>query len=949
MFVLSALTVWTLGYVFEFASPDPAMKLWWAKAEYLGLTLVPAAMFIFSLRYTGYHQAFSPGQIALLFGPPLIFIAAVWTNPWHHLMWSRVWLDQDGPYPLLVYQRGFLFWLMVAYSYGLILAGSVILFRLFIRSRRLYHRQFVVLLLGLGAPWLANALYISGLSPWRTLDLTPFALCLTGLALVWGLFRVGLLDLLPIAHKVIIDGLGDPVIVIDLSGRVVDLNPAAQQLFGNRESGPIGLQATELVPDLAAGPPAGGRPIEITLPDGPVSRSYDLRLSPLTDRQGRPAGRVAIMRDITEQNQARAALTESENRYRMLFEAAGDSIFLLKDGLFVDCNQRTLELFGCGRADILGRPPEDFSPPCQPDGRDSAEKARELINKALASGPQFFEWTHQRLDGRPFDAEISLNRVEMISGPHILVMIRDVTERRRAEKALAESEARLRTLYEQSPLGLLVLSPAGEAVSVNQAWKELFGGELEELAGYNIFNDGQLKKLGIDEYLREVLAGRPIILPPVEYDTSGRLSRGRRMWVKGRAYPIMDAAGQAVNIIAMFEDVTASVQEENTRRLLEEQLAQAQKMQAVGTLASGIAHDFNNILQVISGYVQLVLTSGETGPKNQKYLGEVDRAVERASDLVLRLLTFSRRVEPKLMPVDLNRQLGEVIRILERTIPKMISLQTDLAEGLAPVRADPNQLERLIMNLATNARDAMPDGGRLSLTTRPALLSRDDCRRRPGLSPGLHVRLTVKDTGEGMDKETLERMYEPFFTTKALGQGSGLGLATVYGIVRSHGGHIACRSQPGQGTTFDIYLPAAQGEPAENGEPEPPLDNLGGEETILVVDDEEQIVETLREMLQAQGYGVLTASSGEEALDLRRTHPEIDLVVLDLGMPGMGGHGCLKEIKHSWPAQKVIIASGYSPESPDKDPRLAGAAACIGKPYRMNDLFRAIRTVLDGG
>lgn len=371
-------------------------------------------------------------------------------------------------------------------------------------------------------------------------------------------------------------------------------------------------------------------------------------------------------------------------------------------------------------------------------------------------------------------------------------------------------------------------------------------------------------------------------------------------------------------------------------------------MEAIGILAGGVAHDFNNILQVINGYTQLMmLEKSETDPDHAK-LGEIEKAVEHAAQLVRQLLTFSRKAESKTSALDLNREIISVRKILERTLPKMIDIDLHLGRELAPVTADPVQIEQALLNLATNAADAMPDGGTLVIETENVTLSDDYLDTHVGARAGEYVLLSVSDTGQGMDKDIVEHIFEPFFTTKEFGKGTGLGLASVYGIVKSHGGYISCYSEVGQGTTFKLYLPAAQRQKVpEEKTVEEDLPG-GGDETILLVDDEEPIRTFASAALRRFGYRVVTGASGEEALEvITRTGEKIALIILDLGMPGMGGQKCLQEIRKNNPSAKVLIASGYTMNGQVKKTMEAGAAGYIGKPYRINVLLRKVREILD--
>jgi len=406
-------------------------------------------------------------------------------------------------------------------------------------------------------------------------------------------------------------------------------------------------------------------------------------------------------------------------------------------------------------------------------------------------------------------------------------------------------------------------------------------------------------------------------------------------------------------LVAVVRDISEMKRLARERAELEAQLVQAQKLEALGVLAAGVAHDFNNLLQAAGGYLYLLGLEKNPG-RAAHYREQIDRILERGAQLVQRLLTFGRKVEPRYRRLDLNQVVRQALALLERTIPKMISIETRLSPELPPLRGDPAQLEQVLVNLVTNAVDAMGQQGRLVVSTAAVDLNADYARSRVDAEPGTYLLLTVKDTGCGMDPQTQRRIFEPFFTTKQPGRGSGLGLSTVYGIVRAHRGHVVCESEPGRGSTFRVYLPVEGNKeletPQQDASP-PAADGLGGKgETILVVDDEIPILESVRAALEQAGYRVLAASSGEQALSLySRRREEIDLVLLDLGMPGMGGMHCLEELRRLDPQARVIITSGYFAEGLVAELRRAGAVDYLLKPYRVERLLEKVKEGLGHG
>jgi two-component system, cell cycle sensor histidine kinase and response regulator CckA len=382
---------------------------------------------------------------------------------------------------------------------------------------------------------------------------------------------------------------------------------------------------------------------------------------------------------------------------------------------------------------------------------------------------------------------------------------------------------------------------------------------------------------------------------------------------------------------------------------LREQLLQSQKMEAIGTLTGGIAHDFNNLLQVVLGYSELLLLSRDYDDPARDELHRIIGSARQGAELVQKLLIFSKKAESKPQPVDINRRIEQTIELLERTLPKMIHIETVLAPDLRRVRADPAQIDQVLMNLAINAHEAMLDGGRLAFETRNVVLDEAFCVRHHGTGPGNYCVIIVSDTGRGMDSVLEQRIFDPFFSTKERGEqrGTGLGLAVVLGIIEAHGGCIECASKAGKGTTFSVYLPALADEPLPEVR-KPNEATEGGTETILLVDDEDLVRQLGEEILAKSGYTVLTAANGKEALDVYNQNGDrIDLVILDLIMPELSGKQCLEEILKINPDARILISTGYSPDDPTRKVIEAGARGHVSKPYTLKQMLGVVRDVLN--
>lgn len=509
---------------------------------------------------------------------------------------------------------------------------------------------------------------------------------------------------------------------------------------------------------------------------------------------------------------------------------------------------------------------------------------------------------------------------------------------------LKESEERYRLLVETMNDGLIIEDLEGSITYVNHKFMRMMG-----------YNEDELLTRTASDFLDDVNFSK--YSRYAEECHKGDISPYELTWIKKDGTPlptivspqsILNSQGQIKGCFAVITDITERKNAEEEKRNMEQHLQQAQKMESIGTLAGGISHDFNNSLQAIIGYTQiLIMDKDEENPDYSK-LASIERAAKRASELTQQLLAFSRKVESKMKPVDLNKEVRDVKNLLERTIPKMIKIELELEKDLQIINADPSQIEQIMMNLAVNARDAIGEEGKIVIRTENAVLNESDCKNLPGLTPGSYIILSMTDNGKGMSPEESERIFEPFYTTKAQGKGTGLGLSMVYGLVTKHNGHVACASKQGVGTTFKIYLPAIKQvlpETADKKEKDIPQ---GGTETILIVDDELFVRELGEQILAKFGYSVISASDGESALEIYFNNKEkISLVILDLIMPGMGGKKCLGEFLKRDPDVKVIIASGYSPDGDVKSTMEAGAKGFISKPYNVRNMLSEIREVLD--
>ena len=580
---------------------------------------------------------------------------------------------------------------------------------------------------------------------------------------------------------------------------------------------------------------------------------------------------------------------------------------------------------------------EQYLASIHPDDRDPVAA---VIRNALDAGASFEidhrvihpDGTTHFLHGRGGVIRDSAGRPVRMTGT-----VLDITARRQAEEALREANNHLHTLIESSPLAICSVDAAGLVRTWNTAAERLFGWSAADVMGRPL-------PIAPDEMWGEFVEARDRVLRGESLNGVERVRRkrdGTVVTVNLFAAPLHDADGRVTGLLAVFEDVTSV-------KRLEQQFYQAQKMEAVGRLAGGVAHDFNNLLTAILGSTDLLLEMLPADHPGRVEAVETRKAALRAADLTRQLLAFSRLQVLAPRVLNLNDVVANLDKMLRRLIGEDIDLRTALAPDLGAVRADPGQLEQVIVNLAVNARDAMLTGGSLTIETANVTLGEDYAATRTVVEPGDYVMLAVSDTGTGMDAETQARMFEPFFTTKPKGKGTGLGLATVYGIVKQSGGYVWVYSEPGRGTTFKIYLRRVDA--AVEPEPSPPVAavSLHGSETVLLVEDEEQVRELTRRLLRASGYQVLAAASGADALRIAEHHDgAIHLLVTDVVMPGMSGRevGLLLGQKH--PKMRALYLSGYPDESVVHQGVLAPGTPFLQKPFTAEALARKVREVLD--
>ncbi|MCA1905326.1 MAG: PAS domain S-box protein [Desulfarculus sp.] len=866
-------------------------------------------------------------------------------------------------------------------------------------------------------------------------------------------------------------------------GRFLDVNQAFLAGTGFSRPEVIGRSALDI--KLWADPAQRERMVELLRRDGRIQgeqvtfRRRDgglihCELSvELIEVGARPCF-LAVMIDVTERKRAEAEL---ELIHFTLNHAPVAAYLISSDGSFAYVNQTACDRLGYTRQELLSMRVRDLDPVYTEENRQA------LWKKLRVKRHLRLESTHRAKSGEVFPVEVRVNHLEWAGEEYHCVFVSDITESRQAQRALAESEERFRVLSEESPLGVSLISADGKTYEyVNPAFTAIFGYTLEEVRQSGrwarlVFPDPALRRQVLADWAQDkagIRAGqsrvrtyevvckdgsrKTILFRPVltssgrdfvlyeditqqvgyekalreserryrelvdnisdfiyTHDLEGRFLTVNRMAAASLGYAPDDLIGRRISDLMLPEhrrdfyqqylvklrehgedhgmsiylgrdgahhyleyksflvtdpeappyvrgsarEVTERVLAERERKRLEEQLVQSQKLEALGTLTGGVAHDFNNLLTGIQGNLNLALATLGSGHPASRFLANASLAAERAARVTQQLLTLGRRAERHVVPLCLADPVQDTLRLLSETIDRRIEISTDIAPDLWLVEADEAQMSQVVMNLCVNARDAIlhaiavsdanpppaaPTAWRITLKLRNLELNPEQAKANAQAYPGRFVVLSVSDNGCGIDGDTFERIFEPFFTTKPLGEGTGLGLATVYAIVRQHRGWIEVASQAGLGASFSIYLPARTGPAALQPQPPASPHPRGGSETILVVDDEPMILELAKEALSSLGYRVITAGDGRQALaTFASLNHELDLVILDLTMPGISGHEVMESMLKLRPQTRIIISSGHTASGPPAHP----AAAYLDKPYRIEQLAAVVREVLD--
>ncbi len=747
----------------------------------------------------------------------------------------------------------------------------------------------------------------------------------------------------------LVEMLPQPVFEVDKAGRLTFTNSKGLEDFGySREDldremhvgefiAPEGRsRALSYLRRVLAGESSGGREYEALRKDG---TTFPALVHAIPIKQGEEVtGIRGIIVDLSAHKKAEEALRESEERLRTAWETSPDafSISRLEDGIYVDVNKGYTALTGFSRDEVVGRSALDL-----PFWSDHSDRIRLVAGLKENGYVKNLETKLCRKDGELRTVLISAGLMMVHGEPHMLALTKDIEDLKLAQEAVARSEEIFRKCFELGLVGMALISADMGWVYVNDRICQILGYTQDELYRTKWPELTHPEDLEADlEHFHRLIAGK------IErYALDKRFIRkdGTVVHTTSHVSCIRRPKGEVEHVVAHIHDIT-------DRKRLEEQLLHAGKMEAIGQLAGGMAHDFNNILTAILGYCSLLTHELPKDEPASDKVHQVKLAARKAADLTKQLLAFSRKQVLDVKTTDLNEIVSDTGGLLRRLIGEDVELIIALDPLPGPVQADQVQVQQILMNLVVNARDAMPKGGKLTIETTNVALDNEYSRIYPEVQPGKYVMFAVSDTGKGMDPQTILRIFEPFFTTKEKGLGTGLGLATVYGIVKQHRGHIAVYSEPGRGTTFKVYFPLAEFLPdssALSGDVGP---RPSGQETVLVVEDEETVRNLVCEALGVLGYHTLSASEPGEAIDICRIHNgQIDLLLTDVVLPDTDGRSLFNSLSAMRPDLKVLYVSGYTENFIVRHGVLDKGVHFLHKPFDVDSLARMVRKIIDEG
>jgi PAS domain S-box-containing protein len=755
-------------------------------------------------------------------------------------------------------------------------------------------------------------------------------------------------------HRSILDNIEEGYFEVDLAGNLIFFNDSTARILGYPRDELMGMNNRQYTDEKNAkklyqtfnkvyttAETHKGFDWEVIGKDG-KKRHVEVSASLRKNAQGQPVGFRGIIRDVSERIKTERRLQESEEKLRTIIEHSNDLFYIHN-------TDRVITYVSPTSIDIFGYTPEEMMVKWDtlPTDNPINQKAMEITEKAIKTGKKQAPYLLEvkKRDGTLLLLEIDETPVKDTTGKVVSIAgaARDVGQQKRAERKILQSEKRFRDLFNSISDLIYTHDLDGRFLSLNPTMEKLLGYEHDELIGHKpseimktdlapAFETEYLKQLKTEGYQEGVT---------IYFKKSGE-----KVYVEYRSTMVYPDDGPPY-ISGIGRDVTERILSERKVNKLQEQLTQAQKMEAIGTLAGGIAHDFNNILFPMFGYLEMMLEDISQDNPLRSYLEEVFNGARRARDLIKQILTFSRQSDHERKPLEVQRVIKEALKLIKSTLPSTIDIRHEIQEDCGLVVADPTHIHQIVMNICTNAYHAMEEsGGQLAITLKEVELSAEDLKD-PAMNPGPHACLKVSDTGPGMEQNIIDRIFDPYFTTKKEGKGTGLGLAVVHGIVKSHGGHISVSSKRGKGTVFEVYLPRIKKQ-KETTKIETDMPLQKGDERILLVDDQDLIVQMEKQMLERLGYHVTARISSIDALEAFRIQPDkFDLIITDLTMPNMTGDKLAEELIKIRSDIPVILCTGFSELISKEKAESLGIKKLLMKPVALKDLSTAIREVFD--